>query len=66
MVVCLAKEISNYLQYNPEKNAMDAARHGIGLLDEINGRGGLICIDRNGGIGHAFNTHQAMTFHWIE
>jgi beta-aspartyl-peptidase (threonine type) len=65
MVVCLAKETSNYLQYNPKKNAMDAARHGIGLLDSIKGRGGLICIDHKGRIGYAFNT-QAMTFHWIE
>jgi beta-aspartyl-peptidase (threonine type) len=65
MVVCLAKETSNYLEYNPKRNAMDAARHGIGLLDAINGRGGLICIDRKGKIGHAFNT-QTMTFHWIE
>jgi beta-aspartyl-peptidase (threonine type) len=65
MVVCLAKETSNYMQYNPERDAMDAARHGIGLLDAINGRGGLICIDRKGMIGHAFNT-QTMTFHWIE
>lgn len=65
MVVCLAKETSNYLQYNRRKNAMDAAHHGIGLLDAINGRGGLICIDRKGRIGHAFNS-QVMTFHWIE
>jgi L-asparaginase / beta-aspartyl-peptidase len=65
MVVCLAKETSNYIQYNPNKNAMDAARYGISLLDGINGRGGLICIDHRGRIGHAFNT-QAMTFHWIE
>lgn len=65
MVLCLAKETSNYLQYRPEKNAMDAARHGIGLLDAINGRGGLICIDHKGRIGHAFNS-QVMTYHWIE
>lgn len=65
MVICLAKEISNYLQYNPEKQASDAARHGIGLLDAISGRGGLICIDHKGRIGHAFNT-QVMTLHWIE
>jgi beta-aspartyl-peptidase (threonine type) len=65
MVICLAKEISNYLQYNPEKQASDAARHGIGLLDAINGRGGLICIDHKGRIGHAFNT-QMMTLHWLE
>ncbi|MGD8833409.1 MAG: isoaspartyl peptidase/L-asparaginase family protein [Desulfobacteraceae bacterium] len=65
MVLCLAKEASNYLQYNPGKNAMDAARHSLNLLGSIGGRGGLICIDHKGGIGHAFNT-EAMTIHWIE
>ena len=65
MVICLAKEVSNYLQYNPENNAMDAAKFGIQLLGTINGRGGLICIDGRGRIGYAHNT-PAMTFHYIE
>jgi beta-aspartyl-peptidase (threonine type) len=65
MVLCLAKEVSNYLQYNPDRTVMDAARFGIQLLDTINGRGGLVCIDGRGGIGYAFNT-QTMTFHYID
>jgi beta-aspartyl-peptidase (threonine type) len=65
MVVCLAKEVSNYLQYNLENNAMDAARFGIELLGSINGRGGLICIDGGGRIGYAHNT-PVMTVHHIE
>jgi beta-aspartyl-peptidase (threonine type) len=65
MVICLAKEVSNYLQYNPKKNAMDAARHGIDLLGSINGNGGLICIDGRGRIGYAYNT-PTMTYHYIE
>lgn len=65
MVVCLAKEVSNYLQYNPEKEAMDAAQFGIHLLETINGRGGLICIDKKGKIGYAYNT-QTMAFHYME
>lgn len=65
MVICLAKEVSNYLQYQPEKTAMDAAQFGIGLLDDINGRGGLICIDNRGNIGYAHNT-SVMTIHMIK
>jgi beta-aspartyl-peptidase (threonine type) len=64
MVICLAKEVSNFFKYNPRKTAADAARFGIQLLDRINGRGGLICIDGRGWIGHAHNT-QAMTYHFI-
>jgi beta-aspartyl-peptidase (threonine type) len=37
MVICLSKEISNYLQYNSGKKAMDAAQFGISLLDSISG-----------------------------
>jgi beta-aspartyl-peptidase (threonine type) len=65
MVVCLAKEVSNYLQYNSDKNATEAAQFGIRLLGSVNGRGGLVCIDAKGGIGHAYNT-EAMTVHSIE
>jgi beta-aspartyl-peptidase (threonine type) len=64
MVICLAKEVSNFFKYNPQKTAADAARFGIQLLDRIKGRGGLICIDGRGRIGHAHNT-QAMTYHYI-
>lgn len=64
MVICLAKEVSNFFKYHPQKTAANAARFGIQLLDRINGRGGLICIDGRGRIGHAHNT-QAMTYHFI-
>jgi beta-aspartyl-peptidase (threonine type) len=65
MVVCLAKEANNFMQYNPEKDAMAAAQYSIGVLEKIGGRGGLICINRKGEIGFAFNT-QKMTLHLIE
>jgi beta-aspartyl-peptidase (threonine type) len=65
MVICLAKEVINYLKFNPRKNAMIAGQYAIDMLASIKGTGGMICIDGSGRIGHAFNT-KGMTFHFIE
>jgi beta-aspartyl-peptidase (threonine type) len=65
MVICLAKEVANYLKYNANKQAKHAASYAIELLESIRGTGGLICIDGQGRIGYAFNT-KGMTLHFIE
>jgi len=55
LLLSLAKEVVNYLRSN-KVNASDAAEHGMKQLDGMNARGGLICMDKAGNIGHAYNT----------
>jgi isoaspartyl peptidase/L-asparaginase-like protein (Ntn-hydrolase superfamily) len=62
MVLCLAKEVVNFLKFNPTKNAQSAAEYGVNLLDSVHAPGGLICVDNKGGIGFAHNTAH-MTVH---
>lgn len=64
LVLCLAKEVVNYIKFNESKTAQDAAEYGIELLDGINGQGGLICVDYRGNIGYAYNT-ACMNVHSI-
>ena len=64
LVLCLAKEVISYIKFHESATAREAARHGIELLNSINGKGGLICIDHNGNIGVEYNT-AAMTHHHI-
>ena len=45
--------------------ATDAAKYGIEELNLIDAGGGIICIDREGNIGYAYNT-EVMTMHYIE
>ena len=56
LVLSLAKEVVNYLKNQETANALDAAKHGMEQLDGMNARGGLICIDKGGNIGHVYNT----------
>lgn len=65
LVLVLGKQVVNYLKHNPSTNAMEAANYGIEELNSISADGGLICIDKKGGIGYAFNT-EVMTMHYIE
>jgi beta-aspartyl-peptidase (threonine type) len=65
LVLCLTKEAINYLKFNPSKKAFSAAKYGVHLLDSLDAKGGLICIDREGNIGFAHNT-EVMTLHFIE
>ncbi len=65
LVLALAKQVVNYLKHNPSTKAMAAADYGIEELNSICADGGLICIDKNGGIGYAYNT-EVMTMHYIE
>lgn len=60
LMLALAKGVVNYLRYNPEKSAQEAARYGVRELDSIHAEGGLICIDQYGNLGHAWNT-EVMT-----
>ncbi|MFC1863566.1 isoaspartyl peptidase/L-asparaginase family protein [Thermodesulfobacteriota bacterium] len=65
LVLCLSKEVINYLKFNEDMSAQDAVKYGIELLDSVNAPGGIICIDGRGNIGYGFNT-EIMTFHHIE
>jgi beta-aspartyl-peptidase (threonine type) len=65
LVLGLAKEVINHLRYNQQKDAHEAAKHGIEELHSMNASGGLICIDQHGNIGYGFNT-EVMTMHYIE
>lgn len=65
LVLVLGKQVVNYLKHNPSTNAMEAANYGIEELNSISADGGLICIDKNGNIGYAYNT-EVMTMHYIE
>jgi beta-aspartyl-peptidase (threonine type) len=65
IVLCLAKEIVNFMKFNPNVVAKDAAEYGVKSLEWISAPGGLICIDRWGGIGYGHTT-EVMTIHYIE
>jgi L-asparaginase / beta-aspartyl-peptidase len=65
LVLVLGKQVVNYLKHNTSANAMEAANYGIEELNSISADGGLICIDKNGNIGYAYNT-EVMTMHYIE
>ncbi len=55
MKVVLAKTILDNISH--DKNATEACRNGIGNLSKrVDGKGGVICLDRYGKVGYAFNT----------
>ena len=65
LVLVLGKQVINFLKHKKAANAMDAARYGIEELNSLHAEGGLICIDKDGNIGYAYNT-TFMTMHYIE
>ena len=65
LVLCLAKDVVNFLRYNEGKKGPDAAKFGVEQLTSVNAQGGLICIDGHGNIGYEYNT-EIMTMHYIE
>ncbi len=65
LILCLAKQVLNYLKNKKTIKAMDAVKYGIEELNSLQADGGVICIDRNGNIGYAHNT-KIMTMHFIE
>jgi beta-aspartyl-peptidase (threonine type) len=65
LILVLGKQVVNYLKHNTSANAMESANFGIEELNSISAEGGLICIDKDGNIGYAYNT-QVMTMHYIE
>jgi beta-aspartyl-peptidase (threonine type) len=65
LILCLAKQVLNYLKNKKTIKAMDAVKYGIEELNSLQADGGVICIDRNGNIGYAHNT-EIMTMHFIE
>jgi L-asparaginase / beta-aspartyl-peptidase len=65
LILCLAKQVLNYLKNKKTTKAMDAVKYGIEELNSLQADGGVICIDRNGNIGYAHNT-EIMTMHFIE
>lgn len=65
LILVLGKQVINYLKHKKSGNAMDAANYGIEELNSLPAEGGLICIDKNGNIGYAYNT-KFMTIHYIE
>jgi beta-aspartyl-peptidase (threonine type) len=56
IVLCLAKEVLDYIKYSDNACAQSSAEYGVKLLDSLSAPGGLICIDRKGNTGFAFNT----------
>lgn len=56
--VVLAKHVCDLL--GTGLDAQTAAERGLSAMDRVRGEGGLICLDRQGRIGHAFNS-QRMT-----
>jgi beta-aspartyl-peptidase (threonine type) len=55
LTVLLAKTATDYMQNN--SSAQKAAHNAIRILaDRVSGRGGVICIDRNGSAGFDYNT----------
>ena len=61
--VVLAREVSYQVEHGLP--AEEACRAAIRKIERINGRAGVICIDREGRIGHAYNS-ASMAVHWIE
>jgi beta-aspartyl-peptidase (threonine type) len=65
LILVLGKQVVNYLKHKKSANAMDAAKYGIEELNSLPAEGGLICIDKDGTIGYAYNTNT-MAMHYIE
>ncbi len=65
LILVLGKQVVNYLKHKKPANAMDAAKYGIEELNSLPAEGGLICIDKDGMIGYAYNT-KVMAMHYIE
>jgi beta-aspartyl-peptidase (threonine type) len=65
LVLSLAKEVVNYLRYEKHAKATHAAEHGIEELSSVDADGGLICIDRHGNVGYAYNT-EVMTMCYVD
>ena len=65
LILSLGKQVINYLRHRESAKATDAAKYGIEELNLIDAGGGIICIDREGNIGYAYNT-EVMTMHYIE
>lgn len=65
LILCLAKQVLNYLKHKRAATAMDAAKYGIEELSSLHAGGGIICIDKQGNIGYAHNT-EIMSMHYIE
>jgi beta-aspartyl-peptidase (threonine type) len=65
LILSLGKQVINYLRHRESEKAMDAAKYGINELNSLPASGGIICIDREGNIGYAYNT-GIMTMHFIE
>jgi beta-aspartyl-peptidase (threonine type) len=65
LALSLGKQVINYLRHRESAKAMDAAKYGIEELNSLDAGGGIICIDRKGNIGYAYNT-EVMTMHYIE
>lgn len=64
LILCLGKQVANYLKHKKSAKAQDAARYGIEELSSLHADGGIICIDKKGNIGYAHNT-DIMTMHYI-
>lgn len=65
IVLALGKAVINYLRYHTNATAQQAVAYGLQELASINGKGGLICIDKNGTIGYGFNT-ETMTYYYLD
>ncbi|MFC1516069.1 isoaspartyl peptidase/L-asparaginase family protein [Thermodesulfobacteriota bacterium] len=65
LVLCLAKQVANFLKHNPAAKAREAAEYGKEELNRLSANGGLICIDKDGNVGWSYNT-EIMTMHYIE
>jgi len=65
LILVLGKQVVNYLKHKKSANAMDAAKYGVEELNSLPAEGGLICIDKDGTIGYAYNTNT-MAMHYIE
>jgi isoaspartyl peptidase/L-asparaginase-like protein (Ntn-hydrolase superfamily) len=55
LIPALGKQVINYLKHKKAANAMPAAKSGIEELNPLPAEGGLICIDKDGTIGYAYN-----------
>ncbi|MCC6488176.1 MAG: isoaspartyl peptidase/L-asparaginase [Candidatus Hydrogenedentes bacterium] len=63
MRVMMARSVVDAACVDPDPSR--AARHGVRLLDEIHGTGGIICLRREGAVGFACNT-PAMAVAFID
>jgi beta-aspartyl-peptidase (threonine type) len=65
LILCLAKQVVNFLKFKKAAKAQEAAEYGIEQLNRLSANGGLICIDSDGNIGWGYNT-EIMSMHYIE